>query len=127
MRTRLFVGVAILLAFFLGGLYAEKSADNLCRPISQTLEKASQAALDNQLNTAAELTEQAKEKWENSWNRLAVLADHSPMDEIDGLFAQAKMYMQIQAKEDFAATCSRLAQLISAISDAHRLTWWNLV
>jgi hypothetical protein len=49
------------------------------------------------------------------------------MDEINGLFAQAKTYLQTGAREDFAATRSRLSQLISAVSDAHKLTWWNLV
>ena len=127
MGKRIYFGFALLIGFFLGGLYASKASDNICQPLSDTLEQASQYAQDNQLEKADQLIVAANEKWDKYWNRLAIIADHAPMDEINGLFAQAKTYLQTGAREDFAATCSRLSQLISAVSDAHKLTWWNLM
>lgn len=127
MKKRLYFGIALLIGFFLGGIYASGATEQICEPVSADLEQAGQYARVNQLEEAEELLADAKNTWETYWNQVAIVADHAPMDEIDGLFAQAKLYLQMQAREDFAATCSRLSQLISAVSDAHKLTWWNLV
>ena len=73
------------------------------------------------------LAKKAKELWDKQWHRSAVLADHTPMDEIDGLFAQVQSYARAGNRADFAAGCSRLSKLVEAIGEAHAPGWWNLL
>ena len=54
-------------------------------------------------------------------------ADHAPMDEIDSLFAQMEVYAQARDSLHFGSYCARLAELITAVSDAHQLNWWNFL
>ncbi len=127
MQTRIYFGLGILILFLVGGLFTAAQAQRICAPISQQLEKACDYAFSGQLETASQLASMANRQWEKHWNLLAIVADHGPMDEIDGLFAQANMYAKLKSAKDFSATCARLSKLVEAIAEAHRLTWWNLV
>ena len=69
---------------------------------------------------------EARLLWEKGWNRLAVMADHTIMDEIDGLFSQMEHYAR-EGAAFLGASCARVRELVSAVSDDHRLTWWNLL
>ena len=71
--------------------------------------------------------QQAQEKWQQQWHSVAALADHAPMDEIDGLFAQMETYSKAGAAVDAAACCARLSKLVAAVGEAHSLNWWNLL
>ena len=113
-----------LLALLLGiGLYSAHAIDKGLEPIAITLEQASQAAAPE----AKVLLEQARGEWERRWHGTAALADHSPMDEIDSLFALLEKYADAGLTGEFAAHCSRIAQLISAVGGAHSFNWWNLL
>lgn len=127
MERRMWIGIGILVLFFLLGLYTAHSTQQACYPIGDMLQQACDYAAIGQWDAAAALTLRANKKWDALWNRLALIADHSPMDEIDGLFSQAKMYARTDAVQDFSATCARLSQLVDAIADAHKMTWWNLL
>ena len=72
------------------------------------------------------MAKQAKKEWENNWEKTACVADHGPMDEIDGLFAQMAYYAQTDASL-FGAGCARVRELVSAVSDGHQFTWWNFL
>lgn len=127
MERRMWIGIGILVLFFLLGLYTAHSTQQVCYPIGDMLQQACDYAAIGQWDAAAALTLRANKKWDALWNRLALIADHSPMDEIDGLFSQAKMYARTDAVQDFSATCARLSQLVDAIADAHKMTLWNLL
>ena len=125
--NRFWLGVGLLLALLGLGLYSAHVMEETNLPIAQTLEQAAQYAQDGQLDRGAALLEQARQQWDSRWHSTAVLADHSPLDDIDSLFAQAKAYAQAGQSGDFAAFCMRLSQLIEATSESHSANWWNFL
>ena len=123
---RVWLGIGILGLLFIMGIGADIILDHICAPISANLSKASNLAESGKLDQAIALATNAKENWEHAWHSIGFLSDHSPMDEIDGLFSQAQAYAQMGAYEDFSAICARISNLITAVAEAHSLSWWNL-
>lgn len=124
---RLWLGIGILVLFLVLGLWISCCMDSVHLNIANTLETAAEQALSGDLATAAKTAETAKIAWESHWHSSAAVADHAPMDEIDGLLAQLECYSRANQPGDFAACCTRLQLLVEAMSEAHRLTWWNLL
>ena len=79
------------------------------------------------LQAAAALAEDARKTWNDGWRRVATMADHAPMDEIDGLFAQLVIYADSGAIEEFSGYCRRISKLVLAVGEAHSFSWWNLL
>ena len=124
---RMWLGLGILALFLALGIWSSRSMDRLHTPLAHDLEKAATAALSGKPNTGEALAKKAKELWDKQWHRSAVLADHTPMDEIDGLFARLEAFTETKNTEAFAAYCKQLAKLITATAEAHRFTWWNIL
>lgn len=124
---RFWLGVCLLAVLLALGLWINLKMTNMQQSISQTLEEAAKQTMDGDFSAGISLAKQAKDAWEIHWRGTASVADHAPMDEIDGLFAQLAVYAKAGQSGDFAAVCSRLAQLADAIGEAHSLTWWNLL
>ena len=121
--ARTALGVGILIVLFLFGLFSWLTMDRVHMPIAQLLQKAAEQSPEEGLATAKE----AKALWEKYWRFSAALADHAPMDEIDGLFARLEAFTETKNAEAFAAYCKQLAKLITATAEAHRFTWWNIL
>lgn len=124
---RIWLGLGILALFLTLGLWSSYGMQKLHTPLAHNLEKAAAAALSGDLAAGKEQAQKAKMQWDDQWNPSAVLADHTPMDEIDGHFARMEVYAQTENTEAFAATCQQLAKLITATAEAHSLTWWNIL
>ena len=124
---RFWVGVGLLAAFLGLGLWVAKAMDDVHVPVMVLLEQAADTALEGDLKAGAELAEQAHAVWERHWRGTAAVADHAPMDEIDGLFALVQDYARAGNAGDFAASCGRLSKLVEAIGEAHSPQWWNLL
>lgn len=124
---RFWLGIGILVIFLVGGLWVSHTMDDVHQSIGNTLDAAAAHALDGDLEAGFSLAQQARSNWQANWYRIATVADHAPMDEIDGLFAQLDAYRQSQRPDDFAAYCARLSALVVAVGEAHSLTWWNLL
>lgn len=124
---RLWLGIFILIAFLVLGMWISSSMDKVHLTVSGQLEEAAQLALSQQPEDAYRLAMEAKVLWEKNWNSSACVADHAPMDEIDGLFSQLEGYYRAQQPGDFSVCCSRLSMLVEAMSEAHSVTWWNLL
>ena len=124
---RLFLGIGLLLLLLALGIWVAVAMNDLHTPVTDMLETAAQQAMAGDLEQGISLARQAKDHWSYHWRRTASVSDHTPMDEIDGLFAQMDVYAQTGMVTEFAAYCTRLAELIDCISDAHSLTWWNLL
>ena len=76
---------------------------------------------------AAFATAQAKHNWEK-WDLLrSALADHTPSEEIDALFAALEVYGSAKDKVAFSALCRELSLKMLAIGDAHSLKFHNLL
>lgn len=124
---RIWLGIAVLGVFLILGLWCSHAMDRLHAPLVQKLEQAAQTALSGDLQTGAALAQEAKKSWDAHWHQTAALADHTPMDEIDSLFALLETYAEAGQISEFAAYCSRLSTLIAATAEAHTLSWWNLL
>lgn len=120
-------GLCTLLVFLFLGLWGSCAMGDFHQPISDALEQAAQTALAGNMEQAVQQAKTAQAKWQKGWNRVAIMADHTPMDEIDGMFARLEIYAQAESVSDFAAHCNQLAALISATAEAHEFTWWNLL
>lgn len=124
---RLWLGVGLLLVLLAAGITVTLVMDNLHTPISQKMAQAADAARADDFEKANMLIEQAKNDWDRCRNFSAAVADHEPMEQIDGLFAAAQLYGALHDNEDCAATCARVAALTHAMGDSHGFSWWNLL
>lgn len=124
---RFWLGICLLAIFLVLGLWIGKAADDGHAAIAQTLEQAAEKTLAGDLAAGKALAEKAAQQWEKNWHKTASVADHEPMDEIDGLFAQLDVYGKTDRATAFAACCARLAKLVAAVGEAHSLSWWNLL
>jgi len=124
MERRFYLGTGILLAILLLGLLTGWLMQQNQQPVAELLEQAAQA---EDLQSGVQLAQQAKEDWHKRWKAVAAVADHTPMDEIDTLFAEMDVYIREKEDVHFYACCSQLASLLRAVSEAHKLSWWNLL
>jgi len=124
---RFLLGIGILVLFLFFGLWVGNTMEDVHQSISQTLDNAAACSLNGDLTEGIALAGKAQQQWQSQWHRTASVADHAPMDEIDGLFAQLEVYGRTGMYADFATYCARLSRLVSAMGEAHSLTWWNLL
>lgn len=124
---RFWIGVGILVGLLAVGLWAMWVMDDVHGSISENLRQASQAVQEFGWEKADALTDSAKADWEKYWSFSAAMADHTAMDEIDALLAQLDVYRQRENVTAYAAACARLAELIGALEEGHRLSWWNIL
>lgn len=124
---RLWIGVALLVTVLAVGIGLTVAFDRLHRPMSEQLELASAYALEEDWDKAVTLAREAKAAWEKCRCFTAAVADHEPLEEIDGLFAQLEVWEKIREPEEYAATCAQLARLAEAMADSQQVTWWSLL
>lgn len=127
MEKRFYLGSGILLVFMILGIVVALSMDAACDPIARQLGDASREALFGDLEKGILLATEAKTNWSASWQGMATVADHTPIDEIEGLFAEMEVYAQARDSVHFGACCAQLSQLMEAMADAHAFSWWNLL
>lgn len=115
--------ILLLLLGLLLSWYMGRQQDRIAR----ALEDSAWLALSGQWEDARETAARAKADWEQRWHRWAALGDHSPMEEIDALFAQLTIYGAAGERTEFSQLCSALSCRIKAVGNAHRLRWWNIL
>ena len=121
------LGTGILVIFLILGLLFGGIMHNAHKPTGELLEQAAEKALSGAFDEAVTLGMQAKHRWEKQWNGTATLADHNPMDDMDGLFAELEVYARTEEIPHFAACCKELAKRVEAVAEAHRFSWWNIL
>jgi hypothetical protein len=126
MERRFYLGVAILLALLVLGIFSGIWVNQASQQVVHCLTQAEESVRNGNPSEALVFSQQAQMLWDSIWNRVAVVADHTSMDEIDGLFAQMAYYAQTDVSL-FGAGCARVRELVSAVSDGHQFTWWNLL
>ena len=120
-------GAVLLMVLLILGAVSAWAMIRGNRPVSEQIKQAGEAAFLGDWTSAEEQFRQAKVRWENQFPFCAALADHEPMENINGLFAQLEIYARIRDAEGFAAACALLSEDVEAIGEAHRLNWWNLL
>ena len=121
------IGLGLLVFLLAAGLLVTWGMDHCHDRIAEDLEDAAEHALMGDWEQAEKLSQGAEKDWERCWNFSASFADHEPMEEIDGLFAQLEIYEKAREKTSFAAACAELSRRVEAMGEAHGLTWWNLL
>lgn len=124
MERRFFLGVGLLAVLLVLGLFTAWAMERVQSPMAEKME---QAAVTQELQAGYRLSQEAKADWQKNWRVVAAVADHTPMDEIDKLFAELEVYAREEEQVHFSACCAQLSSLLRAVSDAHSLNWWNLL
>lgn len=124
---RFWLGVGLLLLFLVFGIWTARSMANIHEPMGQMLAEASQRALDGDIQSGTALARQAKASWEKHRSGIASVADHTPMDEIESLFAEMEVYAEARETVHFAACCAQLSRMVQSMSEAHTFSWWNFL
>ena len=127
MEKRFYFGMGILLFFLILGLLVSWGMQEAVRPVTQQLQQAAEAAHSGETARAARLAQQARDLWDDRWGGMALAADHEPMDEIDGLFAQIVFFAHVRDGQQLGACCARVAELVEAMAEAHALSWRNVL
>jgi hypothetical protein len=125
--NRFWIGVGLLLALLGAGFWSMFAMDRIHRSIVEDLHQSAEAAQAENWEEADALAQDATVQWEKSWRFTSAMADHTELDEIDSIFSQTRVYRQDRRSTDYAATCARLAKLIEALEESHKLSWWNLL
>ena len=125
--VRGWLGIGILILFLILGFVTAGAMDHAHIPTEKLLAQAAEDALTGDFEKAVALGTEAKNRWSSHWNGTATVADHSPMDDVDALFAEMEIYAESQEKPHFAACCKELSQRIQAVAGAHRFSWWNIL
>ncbi len=124
---RLVLGISILAVLLALSVGISLAMERIHSPVADALEQAAQAALDQDWKKAEALAKDARARWEKYWIFTAAVADHTPMDDTDGLFAELSVYLQDQEMPHFAATARHLSELARAMADSHSVNFWNLL
>lgn len=124
---RFWLGIGLLVGFLALGLWVTKAMNDVHDPIAALLEDASETALAGDLPKGISLGSEAKKQWETHRKATAAVADHTPLEEIDKLFAEMEVYGQEEELPHFAACCKQLSALVRSMGEAHSLTWWSLL
>ena len=124
MRRCIF-GAALLAAIGLVCLWTGAALNRFTEPVCRNLEQACEEALAENWDMASAHALAAEAAWEGKWHGLASAADHTPLEDIDDLFAQLSLCRRMEKKEDFPVLCAQLSRRLQAVSCAHALNWWN--
>ncbi len=124
---RFWQGIVILAILLIAGILIAASMDTVHTRISDTLRQAADTAMAGDLDKAVSMAADARAQWDRYWRFTAAFADHTPMDELDGLFAEMGVFAEAGDIPHFAVTCAHLAKAAQAMADSHSLSWWNLL
>lgn len=117
--NRVVIGVALLAALLAASLFSAWQMGNIQQPIADRMEEASRQSLRGE-SAAAETAARAEAAWHSSRVFTAALADHQPMEDIEGLFARLHAY-ETEDKSEYAALCAEIARRIRAVAEAQAL------
>lgn len=125
--TRFRIGLGLLAVLLALGILTQAGLRHQQTPIVQALEQAADFALADNWRSARIEADRAATAWQKGWKITAALADHQPLEDIDGMLAQLEILARKEETVDFAAACRDLARRMRAVADAHSLSWWNLL
>lgn len=124
---RFWIGISVLLILLVCGWVTTICISRSYAPISQDLELASQAVLSGNWQLATDYFQKAQAQWQRCRDFTAAFADHSVLEEMEGLFAEVEVYRQVQAQLSFSAACAQLSRMAVAVAESHLPKWQNLL
>lgn len=127
MTRRFYLGLGILVLFLGLGLFVSFGLARIHEPVSETFSRAAREALDGNLSEGISLARQAESRWQKYQKATASVADHTPMDEIESLLAEMKVFAEAEDGTHFAACCAQLSRMVQSVADAHDPGWENIL
>lgn len=124
---RIWIGIGLLAALLALGIWTSEVMERSQAPGVKDLRRASALALAEDWPRAEALGKRAGDRWKKQRNLTAAIADHKPMDTIDGIFAELEVYAATRDTAAYSASCVHLAQLLESFGNAHSFSWWNLL
>ena len=124
---RSWIGLGLLVILLVLGLMSTRAMKKIHAPVAQQLTRAAEDTREGSRERGRLNFQAAKETWQAWENFRACFSDHTPVEEIDALFAQLEIYCAAREDTAFAAGCMELAEKVRAIGDAHGLVWWNIL
>lgn len=123
---RLWLGAAVLLLLALGATVTLRMT-RIHLSLGQELAAAAGYADRGQWDEADESLRRALSGWQRQYRLTAAITDHGPMEQIDARFATLRVYGRLRDREAFCACCAGLEAMVTAMGEAHCLSWWNLL
>ena len=120
------LGLGLMGAILICGLFLEKNLENRHRPQVRDLERAAICAQKEDWSQAEALIKRAQRSWEQGRNLTAAAVHHDAVDKIDICFAELSAYEEGREKAEFCAGCTGLALQLENLSRVHGLSWGNL-
>ena len=127
MEKRFWLGIALLAVFLVFGLLISAKTTDLHARAATELDQAADMTMAGDFDGACEKAFRAFDLWQDCRKFTASVADHSPMDDVEQLFAEMEIYAKTEEKPHFAACCRQLGVMLRSMYDAHRPTWWNFL
>ena len=124
---QLWYGIALLAVLLIGSLFLGNHLENACQQPIRDLDRAAEAATEENWNLAAALITRAKKDWQQHRKLAAALVNHSPLEQIDTGFAQLDTYIAAADSVQFSALCACLEQSLKLLHQSHTFHWWNLL
>ena len=122
---RMWIGAGLLAAVLVTGILAANFMKSHT-PGAADLDRAAKLALEEDWAMAQALVNRAEENWEKKRPVTACFTEHGPIEAIDGMFAELKIYAAAQDTVAYGGTCASLANQLEALGEIHRFTLWNL-
>jgi hypothetical protein len=124
---RSWMGFVLLVLLLSGSLLVTRQMVRIHDPIGEDLREAARCALEEDWDRADAFFRKAEDSWERWEHFRGCVADHNPVEEIDGDFEILKVFCHTRDRVAFAGGCRELARKVTAVGEAHQLVWWNLL
>ncbi len=124
---RLWIGVGFLLVMLVIGVVLTVEFDRIHQPLAQGLDRAAALSEQGLWEEAEAAVLQCRADWLKNRHFVAAVADHEPLEELEGCLDQLVSYGKTRNDSEFAALCVRVAGMARAMGESHQVTWWNLL
>ena len=124
---QLWYGTALLILLFAASLLLGNHLEKACTQPIRDLDRATDAALEENWGLASALVIRAKKDWQRHRGITAALAHHDPLEEIDRDFTQLDVFTRTKDAVQFCALCAALEQNFENLQQSGRFRWWNLL
>ena len=125
--NRLWIGIIAVTVLLVGGILTSLGLLSVHNHLSGQLAQAAAAAQKNDIEKAGELMADAETYWKKHRAFTAAFSDHEPIEQIDLLFAQARLCRGMHLSAQYALICAELSEVSYAIAEGLKLNWWNLL
>ena len=123
---RLWIGTGLLAAVLVTAVLTPAILSRCHTPAVQDLQRAAELVMADNWDTAASFSRRAEKQWQKTRPVTAAFSEHEPMEEIDALFAQLKIYREARDQVAYGSTCVYIACQMDALRGYHDFNFGNL-